>query len=123
MGHILLVDDDAAVRRTLRAMLEKAGYAVTEAEDGDQAVALFTAHKPDLVLTDIIMPNREGVETIRELRALDPAIPIIAISGGGQTGGDLFLKIASRLGAVATVAKPIRQATLLEVIEKHLPRE
>lgn len=121
MGHILLVDDDAALRRTLRAMLERAGYAVVEAGDGDQAMASFTADRPDLVLTDIIMPNREGVETIRDLRAHDPSVPIIAMSGGGQTGGDLFLKIAGRLGAAATLAKPIRQATLLALIAAHHP--
>lgn len=120
MARILLVDDEAMLRRTLRAILEKAGHEVAEAGDGDQAIAMFSEFKADLVITDIVMPNKEGVETIREIRHLDARVPIIAMSGGGNTGGDLFLRLAGLLGATHTLAKPIRQATLLEAVESSL---
>jgi DNA-binding NtrC family response regulator len=120
MAHILLVDDESMLRRTLRAILERAGHTVYEAEDGDQALKMFAAEPPDLVVTDIIMPNREGVGTIDELRRRAPKMPIIAMSGGGSIGGDLFLTLASQLGATATLAKPIRQADLIEAVERCL---
>ena len=72
------------------------------------------------MVTDIIMPNREGAETIGEMRRLEPDLPIIAMSGGGSRGGDLFLSLAERLGATATLAKPIRQAELLETVDRCL---
>jgi len=120
VAHILVVDDDPMLRRTLHAILEKAGHTVVEAEDGKQALALFAANKPDLVLTDIIMPNRDGIETLGELRRQDPRLPIIAMSGGGRTGGELFLKLANGLGATRTLAKPIRQSDLIEAVDACL---
>jgi CheY-like chemotaxis protein len=106
------------VRRTLKLMLERAGHEVEEAEDGDQGLAKFCARRPDLVLIDIIMPNREGVETIAELRRVDPQTPIVAMSGGGQVDGGLFLDLATKLGATRTLKKPIRSAQLLAVLEE-----
>jgi CheY-like chemotaxis protein len=120
VARILVVDDEPMLRRTFRSILEKAGHVVIEAEDGAQAISMFSAHKPDLVLTDIIMPNREGVEFIGELRRQDRDVPIIAISGGGSTGGDLFLTLATHLGATQTLHKPIRQAALLEAVDACL---
>ncbi len=120
MARILLVDDEPMLRRTLRIILEKAGHEVTEAGDGDQALLMFDEDKPDMVITDIVMPNREGVETIREMRRLDTRLPIIAMSGGANTGGDLFLRLASLLGANTTLSKPIRQAVLLEAVDACL---
>ena len=108
------------LRCTLRAILKKAGHTVAEAEDGNQALKVFSANKPDLVLSDIIMPDREGVETIGELRQLDAQVPIIAMSGGGSTSGDLFLTLAIHAGATRTLAKPIRQTDLLEAIAASL---
>jgi DNA-binding response OmpR family regulator len=122
MAHILVIDDEQMLRRTLRALLERAGHTVVEAEDGDQGLAQFNVHRPDLVLTDIIMPNREGVETIGEMRRQAPSLPIIAMSGGGSRGGDLFLTLAEKLGASATLSKPIRQAELLAVVDACLIR-
>jgi DNA-binding response OmpR family regulator len=116
VANILLVDDEPMLRRTFRAILEQAGHVVAEAEDGARAIASFVANKPDLVITDIIMPNREGVEFIGELRRQDREVPIIAISGGGSTGGELFLTLATHLGATRTLHKPIRQAALLEAV-------
>src|ERR1700735_2913455 len=107
MALILVIDDEQMLRRILRALLERAGSTAVEAEDGDQGLAQFDVQMPDLVLTDIIMPNREGVETIGELRRRAPKTPIIAMSGGGSRGGDLFLTLAEQLGASATRGKPI----------------
>jgi DNA-binding response OmpR family regulator len=120
MARILVIDDEPMLRRTLRGILERAGHTVAEAEDGDQALVLFADHEPDLVLTDIIMPNREGVEMIGELRRRNSNVPIIAMSGGGAAGGDLFLTLARRLGATWTLNKPIRQATLLDAVDACL---
>jgi CheY-like chemotaxis protein len=120
MAHILVIDDEQMLRRTLRALLERAGHSVMEAEDGLEGMNLFNTHRPDLVLTDIIMPNREGVETIGEMRRQAPELPIIAMSGGGSRGGDLFLTLAERLGATATLTKPIRQADLLAAVDRCL---
>ena len=120
MALILVIDDEQMLRRTLRALLERAGHTVVEAEDGDQGLAQFDVQMPDLVLTDIIMPNREGVETIGELRRRAPKTPIIAMSGGGSRGGDLFLTLAEQLGASATLTKPIRQAELIAAVDAAL---
>lgn len=120
MAQILVIDDEEMLRRTLRALLERAGHTVVEAEDGNQGLAQFKVQQPDLVLTDIIMPNREGVETIGEMRRQAPHLPIIAMSGGGSRGGDLFLTLAEKLGASATLAKPIRQAELIAAVDAAL---
>jgi DNA-binding response OmpR family regulator len=120
MALILVIDDEQMLRRTLRALLERAGHTVVEAEDGNQGLAQFDVQTPDLVLTDIIMPNREGVETIGEIRQRAPDTPIIAMSGGGSRGGDLFLTLAKRLGASATLTKPIRQAELIAAVDAAL---
>jgi YesN/AraC family two-component response regulator len=94
---------------------------VAEAEDGAKAMKIFQATRPDLVITDIIMPNREGVETIGEMRAIAPDLPIIAMSGGGSSrGGELFLELATQLGATRTLTKPIRQADLIVAVEACL---
>ena len=120
MAHVLIVDDEPALRRTLRVMLEKAGHEVIEAGDGDQGLAMFAEHRPDLVLTDIVMPNREGVEFIGALRLKDAHAPIIAMSGGGSAGGELFLQLAKLFGATRTLDKPIRQEVLLETVNACL---
>jgi CheY-like chemotaxis protein len=120
MASILVVDDEPALRRTLRSILEKAGHSVAEAGDGSEALVSFAADKPDLVLTDIIMPNREGVEMIGEMRRRDANLPIIAMSGGGTAGGDLFLTLARHVGATRTLEKPIRQSDLLEAVDACL---
>ena len=120
MANILVCDDEMLLRRTLRAALEKAGHVVDEAQDGDEALRKFAAAEPDLVLIDIVMPNREGVETIGELRRRNASIPIVAMSGGGSVGGQLFLTLAEQLGATRTMAKPIRNADLIAVVNDCL---
>ena len=120
MALILVVDDEELLRRTLRTALERAGHEVEEAVDGGDAVRKFARRPCELVLIDIIMPEREGVETIGELRRLYPELPIIAMSGGGSVGGELFLDLARRLGATRTLPKPIRNAELVQLVAECL---
>ena len=120
MALVLVVDDEPLMRRTVRTALEKAGHEVEEAQDGNEGLRKFSELKPDLVVTDIVMPDREGVETIGQMRRLAPDMPIIAMSGGGSVGGTLFLELAEQLGATRTVAKPIRNADLLRLVDECL---
>lgn len=120
MALVLVVDDEALMRRTLRTALERAGHQVEEAEDGNEGLRNFSALKPDLVITDIVMPDREGVEMIGELRRIAPQVPIISMSGGGAVGGTLFLELADKLGATRTLAKPIRNADLTQAVQECL---
>lgn len=115
--RILVIDDDALLRGTIRKMLESAGHAVVEAPDGRSGLELFGAQPFDAVITDIIMPEKEGIETIREMRKADPAIRIVAMSGGGRTEHMEFLTIAAKLGASATLAKPFRKEQLIACVE------
>ena len=107
MERVLIVDDEELVRVTVRQILENAGYETSEASDGQQALDDYKESRPDLVITDIIMPNKEGIETIIELRAMDPEAKIIAISGGGRIGANDYLELAKRLGANKVIAKPL----------------
>jgi CheY-like chemotaxis protein len=118
--RILLVDDDDNFRRTARCALVRAGYEVQEACNGHQALTLVRQARPDLVITDLIMPEKEGIETIVELRRSDPELPIIAISGGGRLSMEDNLLIAQKLGARSTLTKPFRSVELLEAVESVL---
>lgn len=115
---ILVIDDEPALRATVRRMLEAAGHSVIEAENGRAGLRLFHAEAMDAVITDIIMPEQEGVETIRQIRALHPTTRIIAMSGGSRTGNLDYLKMAKTLGADATLAKPFRQQDLLALVDQ-----
>ena len=123
MAFILVVDDDAMLRTTLRSILERAGHEVAEAADGKLGLASYRARRPDLVLIDMVMPNREGAETIVDLRADGGNVPIIAMSGGGFDGGDLYLTIASGVGADEVLKKPIRAEDLLQTVDACLARD
>jgi CheY-like chemotaxis protein len=83
MAHILMIDDDEVLRATIRRVLERAGHRVTEAENGDVGMRIVQGETPDLVITDLLMPEKEGIETIQELREGFPEIPIVAVSGAG----------------------------------------
>jgi DNA-binding response OmpR family regulator len=118
--RILLIDDDDLVRTTIQSILESAGYEVIQAADGEQGVDVYRTHAPDLVITDILMPNKEGIETIRDLKRCDPAPRVIAISGGDRNGNVQFLQMAEKLGADRILAKPFRKAALLEMVDALL---
>lgn len=106
--RILVIDDDHAVRRTICENLLDCGYEVQEAADGGQGLELLDPEKlPAIVITDIIMPQKEGLETIIEIRKNFPQIKLVAISGGGRTRSTDFLTLAKRLGADAILPKPV----------------
>ena len=114
--RILLIDDDKSVVETLTMGLQAAGYVVVPAYDGDAALALFDENAIDGVITDIVMPEREGIGTIRALRAKRATIPILAISGSGSQGGADYLTLASKLGADAILHKPFAIGDLLKAL-------
>jgi CheY-like chemotaxis protein len=115
--RILVVDDEAAVREVLRTMLERNGYEVTEAEDGDAAIRAVDADDFDLVVTDLVMPSREGLETIRSIRSRHPALPIIAISAPANRD---YLRAAENFGAQRTFTKPFSLAAVSEAVRDLL---
>ena len=114
---ILVIDDDDMVRGTLVENLRDEGFAVSAADNGVVAMAMLDdGPLPDIVITDIIMPQKEGLETILELRRKYPQVKLIAISGGGRTRGGDFLDMASKLGADAVMAKPLDLEKLGETV-------
>jgi DNA-binding response OmpR family regulator len=113
MRKILVIDDDMMVRETIIEILESAGYDVLSAEDGKRGLALFLRERPDLVITDIIMPEMEGLQTITEIRRSGSAVKVIAISGGCRLFNRDFLAIARLLGASDVIAKPFDAGDLL----------
>lgn len=116
MLHILLIDDDDFFRGMMRTVLQDAGHSTTEARDGREGLRLFAQAHFDLVVTDLIMPEKEGVETIFELRRKNPGLKIIAVSGGGRASAEGYLQIALRVGANRALAKPFETAELLSAI-------
>jgi CheY-like chemotaxis protein len=116
-ARILVVDDEAAVRRLLRRILERDGYEVLEAANGRLAVEQICAGPVDLVITDLVMPEQEGIETIQQLRRDYPALGIIALSGAGQ---GTYLAVTAALGADRSLAKPVLPELLLAEVERVL---
>ena len=123
MARILLVDDDDAIRGMLRKMLMSAGFEVEEAANGNVAVAAYCRQPSDLVITDLVMPEKDGLETIMELRRLDPAVKIIAMSGGGRSlgPGERYLESARTFGALRVLSKPFSASALLKAVSDVLP--
>jgi CheY-like chemotaxis protein len=121
---ILVIDDDGRFRRLAAKILTAEGHEVIEANDGAEGLRVFQKEKPRLVITDIIMPNQEGIETILELRRENPMIKIIAMSGSlGPSGGAGFLRMAQQLGADETIAKPFRPEELRTVVRRVTDHE
>jgi DNA-binding response OmpR family regulator len=116
MKHFLVIDDDALVRESIQLMLNDSDYKVDLAEDGVQGIKLFKQNKYDVVITDIIMPNKEGFETISELKKINDNVKIIAISGGSRNGIGAYLPIAENLGAKAILYKPFDESELIQTI-------
>ena len=115
---ILVIDDDETIRVLLRAILERDGYQVVDAPDGGEGLKQYRENPTDLVITDLIMPGKEGIETIRDLRREFPHVKIIAVSGGGRIGPDSYLKMAKGVGALRTLSKPFDRMTLLKAVEE-----
>lgn len=120
MTTVLVIDDEELVRFTIREILEAEGYEVIEAANGQKGVEAFQNNHVDLIITDIIMPEKEGVETIIEIKRENPAIKILAISGGGRTRNMDFLKLADEFGADKTMAKPFSTEDLINAVKECL---
>lgn len=117
---ILVIDDERMVRMQLRSILEAEGFTVCEAGNGNEGLTRVVLFCPDLVITDILMPDKEGIETILELRHHHTSVRIIAISGGGRIGNKDFLRTAKHLGADRTLAKPFGKEALLKAVHDVL---
>ena len=120
MARILVVDDEPDICDLLREILSLAGYDVLVAPDGDSAITLLRKQPVELILTDIFMPGKEGIETIMELRRDFPTVKIVAMSGGGKTGDLHYLHDAVQLGAVRTIFKPFGEEDVLRVVREAL---
>ena len=118
--RIMVVDDDASIRRTLQLLLTRAGYEVIQACDGSEAVRLWRDRGGDLVITDLHMPQKDGIETIIELLSHTPGIRIIAMSGGGQTKRLDLLGNVTLLGSVLTIEKPFTLTEMMTVVTRAL---
>lgn len=116
MARILLIEDDRPFRDMLVEAMVEAGHDVRSACDGKDGVRQFRKDPADLVLTDIVMPDQEGIQTIVELRRDFPEVKIIAMSGGGSVGADTYLRLARNLGADVTMAKPFSLEALFQVV-------
>jgi CheY-like chemotaxis protein len=120
MARILVIDDDAQIRQVLERILEREGHHVVCAPNGKEAIRLQRQDPADLIITDLIMPEKEGIETIREIRHYFPDAKIIAISGGGQIGAEEYLQMAKKLGAQYTFTKPARREEMLRAVKDLL---
>jgi CheY-like chemotaxis protein len=116
MALILVIDDTATMRQLVRRMLERATHTVLEAEDGAAGLTMFERQGPALVITDLIMPKMEGIETIQQIKRSRPDAKIIAMSGSDE----LNLHAAKKLGADAVLAKPFGAAVLLDTVQRLL---
>lgn len=131
MAKILVLDDELSILLMIKKMLEKAGHEVSLALNGKEGLELFEKDRPDMLITDIIMPEKEGLETIFELRRKYPELKIIAISGGGRISPDGYLPGAKLLGADMTFQKPLDQKEFLQAVsqllnkpeEKNFPKQ
>lgn len=120
MAHILLIDDDDGIRNAASRYLRMLGHEVTEAGDGARALRLAQGSPVDLVITDINMPEMDGIEVILAVTENKPGVPVIAISGGGRMPKDVLLASAGLLGAVETLAKPFELSELMQAVERGL---
>ncbi|MBK1668202.1 hypothetical protein CKO28_09145 [Rhodovibrio sodomensis] len=121
MAKVLVVDDEKSVRMALRKTLERDAHEVLEAEDGDVALSRLADTMVDVVITDILMPGREGIETIQEIRETYGRLPrIIAISGGGQTGKADFLDFTEQFGANRVLEKPISRDQAMRAVREEV---
>ena len=120
MPRLLIVEDDDELAGFLSEKLAERGYEIVTAQNGNQALKALVAQSFDLVVTDILLPEKEGIETIREIKQIKPDLPIVAMSGGGIGSADLYLHLARYAGASKTIAKPFRIGELVLLIEDIL---
>ena len=123
LKQILIVDDEEQIRTMLAQMLEQEGYKVHTAENGEEGLALVGRQAFDLVITDMIMPVKDGLKFIMELVRDYPDLKILAISGGGAIKAERYLTMAGYLGDIATLEKPFKRDVLLELVRKQIAPE
>jgi CheY-like chemotaxis protein len=126
MALVLVIDDEEDVRRVVEVMLKNAGHDAVQAVDGNDALRQFRRQHFELVICDVFMPDKEGIETLKELRELDPTVPIIMMSGEaptayfwGATHRD-YLAMAKALGATRTIEKPFKYSQLIRLVQECL---
>lgn len=120
MPHILLVDDDEMSRHAVQRMLERAGHTVESTSSGREAIDHYQAGAVDLLVTDLIMPEMDGLEIIQEVRRKDPGARILAISGGGRVQAEEYLSVARKFGAVEVLPKPFASQDLKAAVDRAL---
>jgi DNA-binding response OmpR family regulator len=120
MARILIIDDEAMMRDLLKRILEREGYETVTASSGNDGIKIHRENPADLIITDLIMPEKEGIETIMELRRDFKDVKIIAMSGGGKIDPETYLHMAKILGAIKTIAKPFDRKELLKTIQELL---
>lgn len=116
MARVLILDDEEAMREAMRMVLEEDGHEVTEASNGVTGLEMFRAQPADVVVTDLIMPQKDGIETIRDLRREFPSVKILAVSGRGGIQINANLARAKRVGADMTILKPCEPAEIRDAI-------
>lgn len=120
MPGILIIDDDVAIRSMMSQILSSAGYQVSTAADGKAGINLYRENPTDLIITDLVMPEKDGIELIMELRREFPQAKVIAMSGGSQYGNMDYLKTARMLGALRVLDKPFEIDTLLQIVSESI---
>lgn len=118
MGAVLIIDDELELLRQMAAALAAAGHRVQVAPDGQAGLSRFLEAPSDVVITDIVMPNREGIETIVALKKASSTVKVVAITGGYRVGPDDFLNLAQHVGADAGLAKPFRLGDLVKLVSR-----
>ena len=120
MAHILVIDDDAAIQMLFTQFLSHLNHRVETASDGKKGLAKMKEDTPDLIITDIMMPEMDGLELVQAIRDCYPTLPVIAISGGMQTSAVNFLPLAKRFGAFRVFEKPVALGKLKEAVDELL---
>ena len=123
MARILIIDDETQIRSMLRLMLERVGYEVIEAADGMEGLRQYRDNPSDLIITDLIMPNKDGIGMMIELKKEFPSVKIIAMSGGGVNRPEGYLDGAKKLGAARTLTKPIDRDKMLNAVKETLKED
>ena len=119
MTKILIIDDEPQIQTMLTKLFREEGYEVEAASNGNQGLQMFKASSYDLVITDIIMPEKEGLETIRDLKKIDPSVKIIVMTGGSNKyNSEMYLELGVKFGAITAFEKPIRRNQLLKKVKE-----
>jgi len=123
MRRILVIDDEAGARQLLRRVLEREGYFVVEAKNGEEGIDLFRADPCDMIITDLVMPVKDGLKTIVDVREFAPTVPVLAISGGGTIAKERYLAAAGFIERVETLAKPFTREELVDAVQRMLKHD